>query len=134
MKQKIRVRKADGSTEEIDPDIPFLKSIEEQIAIIGPAAEQFRKDISSALMRAMRGGGDQRSNLEQAPQLERAIGLYLQNTVRDICRILAKTDPVDTEGRDKKAKWVGRIQELGYLDPDAVLTVLRYVSHNIWKD
>src|SRR3990172_974649 len=54
-KTKVKDR---NTREELQPDEGFLKSIEEQIAIIGSAADGFRQEVIAYLWAAARRGGE----------------------------------------------------------------------------
>ena len=72
----------------MQPDEAFLKSIEEQIAIIGPAADGFRQEVIAYLWAATRRG--EKIDYASYEPLKEAIEKKLMNSVRDISRIITK--------------------------------------------
>ena len=80
----------------MQPDEAFLKSIEEQIAIIGPAADGFRQEVIAYLW------AHQRGEIATPPTSPwEAVEKKLMNSVRDISRIITKARTRDGEQRQK---------------------------------
>ena len=77
-----------NTKEELLPDEGFLKSIEEQIAIIGSAADGFRQEVIAYLWAALRRG--EKVGYESYEPLKDAIEKKLMSSVRDISRIITK--------------------------------------------
>lgn len=117
--------------EEMQPDEGFLKSIEEQIAIIGPAADGFRQEVIAYLWSGMRRG--ETLSYSAYEPLKEAIEKKLMNSVRDISRIITKSRTRDEEQRQKYSAMVENLLEQGYND-DSIDTVLKYAANHLWKD
>ncbi|MEO1090878.1 MAG: serine protein kinase [Pseudomonadota bacterium] len=122
----------DGHTgDELQPDEPFLKSIEEQIAIIGPAAEGFRQEVIAFLWRATR-RGETVSYVAYEP-LKEAIEKKLMSSVRDISRIITKARTRDEEQRERYDRMVETLIADGYPE-ETIDTILKYAANHLWKD
>ena len=117
--------------EEIQPDERFLKSIEEQIAIIGPAADGFRQEVIAYLWAATRRG--EKISYEAYEPLKEAIEKKLMNSVREISRIITKARTRDEDQRQKYDAMVENLLEQGYTE-DSIDTILKYASNHLWKD
>lgn len=117
--------------EEMHPDEGFLKSIEEQIAIIGPAADGFRQEVIAYLWSAMR-RGETLSYTAYEP-LKEAIEKKLMNSVRDISRIITKARTRNEEQRQKYDAMVQNLLAQGYPE-DSIDTILKYAANHLWKD
>lgn len=117
--------------EEMQPDEGFLKSIEEQIAIIGPAADGFRQEVIAYLWSGMRRG--ETISYGAYEPLKEAIEKKLMNSVRDISRIITKSRTRDEEQRQKYSAMVESLLEQGY-NEDSIDTVLKYAANHLWKD
>ena len=127
-KTKVRDR---NTKEELQPDEGFLKSIEEQIAIIGSAAEGFRQEVIAYLWAASRRG--ERVSYRSYEPLKEAIEKKLMTSVRDISRIITKARTRDEEQTGKYEAMVQNLLENGYC-PNCVDVVLKYAANNLWKD
>jgi serine protein kinase len=127
-KTKVKDR---NTKEELQPDESFLKSIEEQIAIIGTAAEGFRQEVIAYLWAATRRG--ERVSYSSYEPLKEAIEKKLMTSVRDISRIITKARTRDEEQTDKYQAMVTSLLESGYC-PSCVDVVLKYAANNLWKD
>jgi serine protein kinase len=127
-KTKVKDR---NTKEELQPDEGFLKSIEEQIAIIGSAAEGFRQEVIAFLWAASRRG--ERVSYNAYEPLKEAIEKKLMTSVRDISRIITKARTRDEEQGDKYNAMVKNLLESGYC-PSCVDVVLKYAANNLWKD
>src|SRR5204863_7310705 len=85
-----KTRVKDRNTrEELHPDEGFLKSVEEQIAIIGSAADGFRQEVIAYLWAAARRG--EKVSYQSYDPLKKAIGKKLMSPARYISRIISKT-------------------------------------------
>src|SRR5689334_5304744 len=127
-----KTRVKDRNTkEELHADEGFLKSIEEQIAIIGSAAEGFRQEVIAYLWAASRRG--ERISYRSYEPLKEAIEKKLMSSVRDISRIITKARTRDEEQTDKYNSMVKNLLENGYC-PSCVDVVLKYAANNLWKD
>ena len=127
-KSKLRDR---TTREEMQPDDGFLKSIEEQIAIIGPAAEGFRQEVIAYLWAATRRG--EKIEYTSYEPLKEAIEKKLMNSVRDISRIITKARTRDVEQRSKYDAMVENLMAQGY-NEDSIDTILKYAANHLWKD
>src|SRR5271169_1076919 len=127
-----KTRVKDRNTkEELQPDEGFLKSIEEQIAIIGSAAEGFRQEVIAYLWSASRRG--EKVSYRSYEPLKEAIEKKLMTSVRDISRIITKARTRDEEQTGKYNAMVTNLLENGYCE-NCVDVVLKYAANNLWKD
>ncbi len=127
-KTKVRDR---NTNEELQPDEAFLKSIEEQIAIIGTAADGFRQEVIAYLWSASRRGT--RVSYQSYEPLREAIEKRLMTSVRDISRIITKSRMRDAEQNEKYGAMVENLIDNGYCT-SCVDVVLKYAANNLWKD
>ncbi len=127
-----KTRVKDRNTkEELQPDEGFLKSIEEQIAIIGSAAEGFRQEVIAYLWASSRRG--ERVSYRSYEPLKEAIEKKLMTSVRDISRIITKARTRDEEQTQKYNAMVKNLLDSGYCE-SCVDVVLKYAANNLWKD
>src|SRR5919197_2243946 len=127
-KTKVRDR---NTKEELQPDEGFLKSVEEQIAIIGSAAEGFRQEVIAYLWASSRRG--ERVSYRSYEPLKEAIEKKLMTSVRDISRIITKARTRDEEQNAKYNAMVKNLLDSGYCE-NCVDVVLKYAANNLWKD
>jgi serine protein kinase len=127
-KTKVRDR---NTKEELPPDEGFLKSIEEQIAIIGSAADGFRQEVIAYLWATSRRG--EKVSYRSYEPLKEAIEKKLMTSVRDISRIITKARTRDEEQGEKYGAMVRNLLENGYCE-SCVDVVLKYAANNLWKD
>jgi serine protein kinase len=127
-KTKVRDR---NTKEELPPDEGFLKSIEEQIAIIGSAADGFRQEVIAYLWATSRRG--EKVSYRSYEPLKEAIEKKLMTSVRDISRIITKARTRDEEQGEKYGAMVKNLLENGYCE-SCVDVVLKYAANNLWKD
>jgi serine protein kinase len=127
---KTRVRDR-NTKEELSPDEGFLKSIEEQIAIIGSAAEGFRQEVIAYLWASSRRG--EKVSYRSYEPLKEAIEKKLMTSVRDMSRIITKARTRDEEQSEKYGSMVKNLLENGYCE-SCVDVVLKYAANNLWKD
>jgi len=127
---KTRVRDH-NTNEELAPDEGFLKSIEEQIAIIGSAADGFRQEVIAYLWATSRRG--EKISYKSYEPLKEAIEKKLMTSVRDISRIITKARTRDEEQGEKYGSMVKNLLENGYCE-SCVDVVLKYAANNLWKD
>lgn len=120
-----------NTNEDLQPDEGFLKSIEEQIAIIGSAAEGFRQEVIAYLWAASRRG--EKVTYKSYEPLKEAIEKKLMTSVRDISRIITKARTRDEEQTEKYNAMVKNLLENGYCE-SCVDVVLKYAANNLWKD
>ncbi len=117
--------------EELEPDEGFLKSIEEQIAIIGSSAEGFRQDVISYLWSSTRRGVT--ISYSSYKPLKEAIEKKLMSSVRELSRIVTRATTRDAEQSGKYESMVENLLQNGYCE-HCVDTVLKYAANNLWKD
>src|SRR5438552_2960770 len=127
-KTKVKDR---NTKEELQADEGFLKSIEEQIAIIGSAAEGFRQEVIAYLWASSRRG--ERVSYRSYEPLKEAIEKKLMTSVRDISRIITKARTRDEEQTQKYNAMVKNLLDSGYCE-SCVDVVLKYAANNLWKD
>jgi serine protein kinase len=127
---KTRVRDR-NTKEELPPDEGFLKSIEEQIAIIGSAADGFRQEVIAYLWASTRRG--EKVSYRSYEPLKEAIEKKLMTSVRDISRIITKARTRDEEQSEKYGAMVKNLLDNGYCE-SCVDVVLKYAANNLWKD
>jgi serine protein kinase len=120
-----------NTREELQPDEAFLKSIEEQIAIIGSAADGFRQEVIAYLWAATR-RGERISYIAYEP-LKEAIERKLMNSVRELSRIITKARTRDEEQQQKYDAMVKNLIETGYPE-DSIDTILKYAANHLWRD
>lgn len=117
--------------EELEPDESFMKSIEEQIAIIGTACDGFRQEVIAYLWSVSRKGD--KISYESYEPLKEAIEKKLMASVRDVSRIITKSRTRDEDQGKKYDRMVEQLIKNGY-PPSCVDTILKYAANNLWKD
>lgn len=117
--------------EELHPDEAFLKSVEEQIAIVGSAAQGFRQEVMAYLWAKSR-RGEKVSYRSYEPLME-AIEKKLMSSVREMSRVITKARTRDEEQMKKYNDLIKALLERGYNEHSAEV-VLRYAANNLWKD
>src|SRR5499433_2804410 len=127
-KTKVKDR---NTREELQPDEGFLKSVEEQIAIIGSAAEGFRQEVIAYLWAGSRRG--EKISYRSYEPLKEAIEKKLISSVRDISRVITKARTRDEEQIGKYSTMVKNLLDHGYCEY-CVDVVLKYAANNLWKD
>jgi len=127
-KTKVKDR---NTKEELTPDEGFLKSIEEQIAIIGSAADGFRQEVIAYLWAGSRRG--EKISYRSYEPLKEAIEKKLMSSVREISRVITKARTRDEDQSGKYDTMVQNLLENGYC-PSCVDVVLKYAANNLWKD
>ncbi len=120
-----------NTREELQPDEEFLKSIEEQIAIIGTAAEGFRQEVIAYLWSASRRG--ETITYKSYEPLKEAIEKKLMESVREISRVITKARTRDEDQRGKYEALVENLLANGYNESTAEV-VLKYAANNLWRD
>ncbi|MCD6043094.1 MAG: PrkA serine kinase, partial [Burkholderiales bacterium] len=103
-----------NTREELQPDEAFLKSIEEQIAIIGSAADGFRQEVIAYLWASSRRG--ERITYTAYEPLKEAIERKLMNSVRELSRIITKARTRDEEQQQKYDTMVQNLIQGGYCE------------------
>lgn len=117
--------------EELDPDVKFLQSIEEQIGITGTAALGFRQDVTSYMFSILR----TKNNLDYTSYepLKEAIEKKLTASVRELSRVITKARVRDDEQDSKYNSMVKEMKLNGYCD-HCCNVILKYAANNLWKD
>jgi serine protein kinase len=127
-----KTRVKDRNTgEELTPDEGFLKSVEEQIAILGSAAQGFRQEVMSYLWSKSRRG--EKVSYRSYEPLKEAIEKKLMSSVREMSRVITKARTRDEEQRSKYSDLVQALIGLGY-DEHSAEVVLKYAANHLWKD
>lgn len=117
--------------EALEPDEGFMKSIEEQIGIIGTASDGFRQEVIAFLWSAGRRG--EKVSYESYEPLKEAIEKKLMTSVRDVSRIITKARTRDEDQAKKYDRMVEQLIKNGY-PASCVDTILKYAANNLWKD
>ncbi len=120
------------TSEEREPDEEFMRSIEEQIGIIGSSRDGFRSDVTAYMFAKMR--RKEIVDFRSYEPLKEAIESYLISSVKDMARIVTKSQVRDDDQQEKYSDMVQvMIDEYGYTATSAE-EVLRYASNNLWRD
>lgn len=127
-KRKLKDR---NTGEELEPDEGFMKSIEEQIAIVGTACDGFRQEVISYLWSMSRRGDG--VTYESYEPLKEAIEKKLMTSVRDVSRIITKARTRDDDQQKKYSIMVEQLIKNGY-PASCIDTILKYAANNLWKD
>ncbi len=123
--------KDSNTGEQLQPDEAFMKSIEEQIAIIGTACDGFRQEVISFLWSKSRKG--ETITYESYEPLKEAIEKKLMASVRDVSRIITKARTRDEDQQSKYDLMAQQLMKNGY-PGSCIDTVLKYAANNLWKD
>jgi len=127
---KTKVKDA-NTREELEPDVKFLQSIEEQVGISNAAADGFRQDVIAFLWSAARKGN--KIDYTSYEPLKEAIEKKLLSSVRELSRIVTKARTRDQEQQKKYDSMVERMLENGYCTI-CVDKVLKFAANNLWRD
>ena len=117
--------------EALEPDEGFMKSIEEQIGIIGTASDGFRQEVIAFLWSVGRRG--ENVSYESYEPLKEAIEKKLMTSVRDVSRIITKARTRDEDQGRKYDRMVEQLIKNGY-PASCIDTILKYAANNLWKD
>jgi serine protein kinase len=117
--------------EDLQPDEGFLRSVEEQIAIVGSAAQGFRQEVMAYLWAKSR-RSEKVSHNSYEP-LKEAIERKLMNSVREMSRVITKARTRDEDQIKKYTDLVQALLERGYNEHSAEV-ILKYAANNLWKD
>ncbi|RJP73775.1 MAG: serine protein kinase [Candidatus Zixiibacteriota bacterium] len=127
-----RTRVKDTNThEDLEPDQAFLRSIEEQIGIVGSAADGFRQEAIAFLWSMTRRGI--KVDYKSYEPLKDAIEKKLIASVKDLSRVITKARTRDEEQSKKYHIMVETLLQNGYC-PRCVDVVLKYAANNLWRD
>ncbi|MEQ8175566.1 MAG: PrkA family serine protein kinase [Syntrophomonadaceae bacterium] len=127
-----KVKLKDRNTgEELEPDEPFLESIEGQLGLTGSAARGFRHDVTAYMFSLLRS----KKTIDYGcyEPLREAIEKKLTASVRELSRIITRARVRDNEQNDKYNAMVYAMKENGYCD-HCCNVVLKYAANNLWKD
>lgn len=117
--------------EELEPDEAFMKSIEEQIGIVGTACDGFRQEVIAYLWSVQRRG--EKITYESYEPLKEAIEKKLMSSVRDVSRIITKARTRDEDQNKRYDRMVEQLIKNGY-PASCIDTILKYAANNLWKD
>lgn len=120
-----------NTNEELQPDEGFLKSVEEQIAIVGSAADGFRQEVMAYLWAATR--RNEKITYKSYEPLKEAIEKKLTSSVRDISRVITKSRTRDEDQLKKYSDLMQCLLDNGYNEHSAEV-ILKYAANNLWKD
>ncbi len=122
----------DKSTgEELEPDLKFLQSIEEQVGIYNASARGFRQDVTTYMFSVLRSGG--KIDYQCYEPLKEAIEKKLATAVKELSRIITKARVRDDEQDTKYNAMSEEMKNNGYCDHCCNI-VLKYAANNLWKD
>lgn len=123
--------KDQNTGEELQPDENFLRSVEEQIAIVGSAAQGFRQEVMAYLWAKSR--RNEKVSYHSYEPLNEAIEKRLMNSVREMSRVITKARTRDEEQMTKYSDLIASLLERGYNEHSAEV-ILKYAANNLWKD
>lgn len=117
--------------EELEADVKFLQSIEEQIGISGTAALGFRQDVTAYMFSLLRSGA--KMDYRSYEPLKEAIEKKLTVSVKELSRVVTKARVRDGEQDSKYNAMVEEMKRNGYCD-HCCNVILKYAANNLWKD
>lgn len=120
-----------NTSEDLEPDEAFLRSIEEQIAIVGSACDGFRQEVIAYLWAMSRKG--EKVTYESYEPLKEAIEKKLMASVRELSRVITKARTRDDDQQRKYDRMVEQLIKNGY-PMSCIDTILKYAANNLWKD
>lgn len=123
--------KDSATSEELEPDEEFMRSIEEQIGISESSAKGFRADVTSYMFYIVRSGG--KMDYRSYEPLKEAIEKKLTASVKDLSRIITKSRVRDKDQDRKYNSMVTQMEQNGYC-PHCCDVILKYAANNLWKD
>lgn len=127
-----KVKLKDRNTgEELEPDEPFLESIEGQLGLTGSAARGFRHDVTAYMFSLLR--SKKAIDYGCYEPLREAIEKKLTASVRELSRIITRARVRDSEQNEKYNAMVDAMKVNGYCD-HCCNVVLKYAANNLWKD
>ena len=128
-KQKLRDR---ITSEDREPDEKFMKSIEEQIGVVGSAKDGFRSDVTAYMFAKMRRG--QKIDYRSYEPLKEAIESYLVSSVKDMARIVTKSKSRDNEQQKKYSEMINTLVNDYNYTPESAEEIIIFASNNLWRD
>ncbi len=120
-----------STSEELEPDEKFMRSIEEQIGITQSAAAGFRQDVTAYMFYIIRNKGKIEYTCYEP--LKEAIENKLTTSVRELSRVVTRTKVRDKEQNEKYNSMVEEMKRNGYCD-HCCNVILKYAANNLWKD
>ncbi|WP_300261907.1 PrkA family serine protein kinase [Clostridium sp.] len=120
-----------ATSEELEPDEEFMRSIEEQIGISESSAKGFRADVTSYMFYIVRSGG--KMDYGSYEPLKEAIEKKLTASVKELSRIITKSRVRDKEQDKKYNSMVNQMKKNGYCEYCCDV-ILKYAANNLWKD
>jgi len=127
---KTKVKDA-NTREDLEPDESFLRTIEEQIGIVGSAADGFRQEVIAFLWSMTRRGS--KVDYKSYEPLKEAIEKKLLTSVKDLSRVVTKARTRDEEQTKKYHLMVETLLENDYCS-QCVDVILKYAANNLWRD
>lgn len=128
-KQKMKDR---ITSEDREPDEKFMKSIEEQIGVVGSAKDGFRSDVTAYMFAKMRRG--QKIDYRSYEPLKEAIESYLVASVKDMARIVTKSKSRDNEQQKKYSEMINTLVNDYNYTPESAEEIIIFASNNLWRD
>ncbi|MDU2664365.1 MAG: PrkA family serine protein kinase, partial [Clostridium perfringens] len=119
--------KDSATSEELEPDEEFMRSIEEQIGISESSAKGFRADVTSYMFYIVRSGG--KMDYRSYEPLKEAIEKKLTASVKDLSRIITKSRVRDKDQDRKYNSMVNQMEKNGYC-PHCCDVILKYAANN----
>ena len=120
------------TNEEKKPDENFMRSIEAAIGVSSSSRDGFRADVTAYMFAKMRRG--EKVDYTSYEPLKEAIETYLITAVRDLARIVTKSNTRDDDQKKKYSLMVETlIEEYGYTAESAE-EILVFASNNLWRD
>ncbi|WP_349403813.1 PrkA family serine protein kinase [Clostridium perfringens] len=123
--------KDSATSEELEPDEEFMRSIEEQIGISESSSKGFRADVTSYMFYIVRSGG--KMDYRSYEPLKEAIEKKLTASVKDLSRIITKSRVRDKDQDRKYNSMVNQMEKNGYCS-HCCDVILKYAANNLWKD
>lgn len=123
--------KDSSTSEELELDEEFMRSIEEQIGISESSSKGFRADVTSYMFYIVRSGG--KMDYRSYEPLKEAIEKKLTASVKDLSRIITKSRVRDKDQDRKYNSMVNQMEKNGYC-PHCCDVILKYAANNLWKD
>ncbi len=120
-----------NTREELQPDESFLRSIEEQIGIVGSAADGFRQEVIAFLWSMSR--RNIKIDYKSYEPLKEAIEKKLLASVKDLSRVVTKARTRDEHQSKKYNMMVKTMLQNGYCE-QCVDMILKYAANNLWRD
>jgi len=120
------------TNEDMEADVNFLASIEEQIGIKGTAKDNFRADITSYMFAKLRRGDS--IDWKSYGPLREAIESKLVASVKEISRIVTKSKSRDNKQQKKYSDMVQTlVKEYNYSE-DSAEEAIKFAANNLWRD